>query len=419
MLKLLILTSVFPYGSGEEFFEREILQWSHYSENFSITIMPLRRAESIRAVGSSIHLSDALIQKNFYEKYGYALSSMCTRRFWAEVLSLARSNRLSIRSIKSLIVCAGTIHLVKNKLRRFIEVNGNFDLGYSYWNEATAYALCDLKEDGLIAHVISRAHGADLYEYRRPSGYAPFKRFFINKFDAVYVLADKARSYMIENYDADPKVIKVAPLGVVCSAIKPDSPNDNILRVLSLSYCVQLKRVDKIIDSLALLGDSCPQLKVNWTHIGGGALLEDLKRYAAKRLEGVGNVSYSFLGPMRNSDVRAFLDANYFDMIVNCSDLEGMPVSLMEAMSYGIPAIAPDIGEVGSLVNEENGILIPANPTVETIASAIQALAFSKEASAARQRAEDLVRNSFNEDVNYIKFISDLSLLAGAANESR
>lgn len=40
------------------------------------------------------------------------------------------------------------------------------------------------------------------------------------------------------------------------------------------------------------------------------------------------------------------------------SDSEGIPVSIMEAMSFGIPVIARNVGGMSEIVNEENGLLL-------------------------------------------------------------
>ncbi len=34
---------------------------------------------------------------------------------------------------------------------------------------------------------------------------------------------------------------------------------------------------------------------------------------------------------------------------------EGMPMSILEAMSYGLPIISTDVGSIPSVVNEKNG----------------------------------------------------------------
>ncbi|MFZ3115582.1 MAG: glycosyltransferase [Syntrophales bacterium] len=52
---------------------------------------------------------------------------------------------------------------------------------------------------------------------------------------------------------------------------------------------------------------------------------------------------------------------------------EGIPVSLMEAMAYGIPVIATATGGIPELVSENNGILVPQKNSV-ALADAIERL---------------------------------------------
>lgn len=52
---------------------------------------------------------------------------------------------------------------------------------------------------------------------------------------------------------------------------------------------------------------------------------------------------------------------NDFDLFVNMSLSEGIPVSIMEAISFGIPIIATNVGGNAEIVNDETGVLIPVN----------------------------------------------------------
>lgn len=54
------------------------------------------------------------------------------------------------------------------------------------------------------------------------------------------------------------------------------------------------------------------------------------------------------------------------------SETEGVPVSIMEAFSVGIPALATDVGGVAELVNGQNGALLSAEVTIGEIAQKIQ-----------------------------------------------
>ena len=47
------------------------------------------------------------------------------------------------------------------------------------------------------------------------------------------------------------------------------------------------------------------------------------------------------------------------DLFVNLSTIEGVPVSIMEAQSSGIPVLATDVGSSKEIVDDDNGFLIP------------------------------------------------------------
>jgi glycosyltransferase involved in cell wall biosynthesis len=42
------------------------------------------------------------------------------------------------------------------------------------------------------------------------------------------------------------------------------------------------------------------------------------------------------------------------------SDWEGVPVSLIEALAHGVPAVASDVGGVAELIGGGCGVLVPA-----------------------------------------------------------
>jgi glycosyltransferase involved in cell wall biosynthesis len=60
-----------------------------------------------------------------------------------------------------------------------------------------------------------------------------------------------------------------------------------------------------------------------------------------------------------------------FDVFINTSRSEGIPVSLMEAMSCGIPCIAPKVGGIPELIDgKSGGKLISSEARPEEIVSA-------------------------------------------------
>ena len=57
------------------------------------------------------------------------------------------------------------------------------------------------------------------------------------------------------------------------------------------------------------------------------------------------------------------------DLLINLSSSEGIPVSMMEAISFGIPVFANDVGGISEIVQPETGELIPDKLSAKEIAS--------------------------------------------------
>ena len=68
----------------------------------------------------------------------------------------------------------------------------------------------------------------------------------------------------------------------------------------------------------------------------------------------------TLMGRLSNTEVIKYYAENDVSYFVNVSTTEGVPVSIMEAMSFGIPAIATDVGGSGEIVSDENGRIINA-----------------------------------------------------------
>ena len=74
---------------------------------------------------------------------------------------------------------------------------------------------------------------------------------------------------------------------------------------------------------------------------------------------------------MSNQQIIDFYAKTPLDLFINVSESEGIPVSIMEAMSFGIPAIATNVGGTNEIVNQKNGYLIDSESTSEEISNYI------------------------------------------------
>ena len=90
------------------------------------------------------------------------------------------------------------------------------------------------------------------------------------------------------------------------------------------------------------------------------------------------NVRIILAGRMSNGEVLHYYETHSFDVFVNVSTNEGVPVSIMEAISYNIPAVATDVGATSEVVTPNSGVLVSENPTIEEIKNAIVKAVTSK-----------------------------------------
>lgn len=242
----------------------------------------------------------------------------------------------------------------------------DFPIFYSYWMYEAAYICARLKTLYPKCTFVTRCHGYDLYEERHPNGYLPFRNFILRKADLICPISDNGKEYLLKQYGSKIKnKIQIARLGTIRKAEIPAiQENENAVVLVSCSNLVDVKRVDLIISALRKTRKS-----IVWYHFGDGELRSSLERQASSLPK---NIRYKFMGYKANEDVQKFYAEHYIDAFVNVSKSEGVPVSVMEAESYGIPVIATDVGGTSEIVhNGKNGILLTADFTDEELLDAI------------------------------------------------
>jgi glycosyltransferase involved in cell wall biosynthesis len=144
-----------------------------------------------------------------------------------------------------------------------------------------------------------------------------------------------------------------------------------------------------LIDAAAIIMKSIPNIR--FVIIGDGPLQEKIESQIrdAKLMN-----QFKLLG--KRSDVQLLLPG--LDVFVLPSIREGFPISLLEAMSCGIPVIASNVGGTSEAIKDDNGILVPpADPQV--LAEKIQQLILDpKLAISLGKKARQYVVNNFNLD---------------------
>lgn len=414
MKSLLILTESFPYEGGEQFIESEISYWGKTFFDKVYLSPNSANSDNIRFYPGEITLYPKNNISKLYIIY-FIISAIFSSIFCKEFNYFRNEKKISVRNIASALKFIAQVKIKKKQLLNIIEnIPGGISV-YSYWNDIDFYAACELKKEGKVLKVFSRAHGYDCYEERRINSYMPLKRQYNNIADKVFLISNLAKKYYKDAYNYCESKLDISRLGVSIPTNQEQKYNldKKKIRVLSISNCVPIKRIDKIIKVLTHLSIK-EKICVEWLHIGGGFLLESLKKQAQDncRIEGNDLFKYEFRGFLPNNKVQEILLNQKFDLFINTSESEGVPVSIMEAMSYSIPVIAPDVGGISEIVNSKNGVLLTSNPSLEEIENSIKKIYYSPCYLEYRINAFLMAKSNFNADINYKDFVEKIKKIS-------
>ena len=272
-------------------------------------------------------------------------------------------------------------------------------LVYSYWGDKLALLLPLLKKKfGVVA--VARFHRTDLYEYAC-GGYKPFRKWLFNSLDVAIPIAEDGKRYLEEHYGNEaPRNIVVHRLGVFDHGLNPEEEKP-AFQIVSCSHIVPVKRVAFLAEAIGGLG-----FKVRWTHIGDGPLRAEVEAVIEKFPENVNGV---LLGAMPNAEVLRYYSENHVDLFVNVSESEGVPVSIMEAFSFGIPVLATDTGGVSEIVDETVGKLLHVDISTEQLRKEIVGFYNNPNRGLMRSNARNRWAERCDARQKYITFCEFLS----------
>ena len=228
---------------------------------------------------------------------------------------------------------------------------------YSFWFKDTAIAAALLKEKMRMKgfhnlFFYSRAHGYDLYSERSKYG-AVFQKYCLDKLDYLFPCSKAGELYLKNKYEIYSNKIVCSYLGVVngFEPIWKDEKDEFV--VATCSNVNNIKRLDLLVDELNML-KTMINVPIKWLCIGNGESLKTLKKIASNQ-----NFEFVSFGGLNNKQVFDLYSKIKIDCFINVSSSEGLPVSIMEAQSFGIVSFATDVGGTSEIVDESRtGFLI-------------------------------------------------------------
>jgi glycosyltransferase involved in cell wall biosynthesis len=282
-------------------------------------------------------------------------------------------------------------------LNSIIDIKKN-NYFYSFWFSHQATILSIMVKNKFIKGYFSRAHKFDLYENIGHENYIPFRKLQLKTANKVFTVSQSGSEYLRKLYPKFSSKIDFSRLGVKQIANNPNiEQNSAVYRIISISNLVPVKRVDLIIEILKHL-----KKDYEWVHFGDGFLMEVLQKQAFNI--NIPNVKICLEGSKQNYEVMDFLKNNHVSVLLNTSISEGVPFSIMEAISFGIPVVATDVGGTSEIVNNSVGRLIEAHFDPQKIAELIDNNIEQWIDIEFRKKIQDNWNEKFNANKNYFEF---------------
>lgn len=415
MKRLLILfTNGFPYNNSEPFLEKEYPLYRTYFDKvlISAACSPGEKPTRILDEGFTEVLEDYTLEQDVPSVLSSIPHLLADGKYYRELFQLGKRGQLTPGRFYEITVTAMCGNHRAHRVRKWLKQHSEYDeiVLYCYWMTIPAYGALKLKKllGNQNIRVVSRCHGYDLYSERSKPGYLPFQEMNVKSLDVVAPVSKNGAAYLRKKYGENAH-IETRYLGVLCPENQNPVSERKALRILSCARVIPLKRLSRIVDALALLEET----PVQWTHIGDGTGLADLKGYAREKLSGRENISVSFLGGISNQQVYELYEKEPFHVFLNVSQTEGVPVSIMEAMCFGIPVVATDVGGTSELVEDQvSGYLLNRDFRDADLAGRMMEMACLPEIRYEEMRfqARKTIRDRFDAEINYGRFIEEVLL---------
>ncbi|MFL2599970.1 MAG: glycosyltransferase [Flavobacteriaceae bacterium] len=393
-MNLFLFTANFPFGKSEAFIENEINILSNkfnkvfifpncgkgnkrgIPDNVEVILLNEEYRRSVVLKSDLSLILSILIKENILKS--------CVKNNFRETLSYLL--RLVFKS-----------YLLNEWISKH---NSNNTIYYSYWFDDWATILSVLKFKKIIPDFISRAHGFDLYDYRSDSEKIKFRKFQMENVKNVFTVSKDGESFLKRRFPKYSKKVLKSYLGTKDFGLSAFEPSKN-LKILTISNINYLKRIHLLVEALKFV-----RINVEWTHFGDGELFDEINDLSNKLPK---NIICHFMGHKSNTFLMDYIKNHHFDVFINLSKFEGLPVSIIEAISFGIPVFATDAGGSREIVNYSTGKLFKNNFKTEDLSASLNNFLQSEYSQFTfREGVRDFWLKNFDAKKNYEDFIVEL-----------
>jgi glycosyltransferase involved in cell wall biosynthesis len=397
---VLIFTDSYPYGKAEPFLKTELEYFAHSFEN--VSVFPLETGLNIekREVPEKVKIIDPVFKRIKNKKElltkGLFNSSLLAALIKEGIRSGAYKSWPRFRIwFTHLLLIRSLLAEIRN--RDLVQFFMRFDILYFYWGLRWSQVIPFLPEE-LKPKIITRFHGSDLYEHTN-NGYIPWRRQQLERMNHAVVISEKGEKYIEDMYPFMKGKTLLSRIGTLDYGLNPRSESDSF-RIVSCSNINAVKRVELIVQALGHM-----KISIEWTHFGDGPFKNKVEKLASALSP---NIKWRLAGALSHDELMHYYQNSPVDLFLNVSSSEGVPVSVMEAMSFGIPVIATDVGGTSEIVSEKTGLLIDKDFTPALLAKRIEEMAGRSDLEIIRRSAREEWENKSMAKNLYPEFITRL-----------
>ena len=253
-------------------------------------------------------------------------------------------------------------------LRREVTLlHAHISMRGSFWRKSLFVVLARRFNVPVVAHL----HGSDFERFvtEQPVWRRRLVVTQLERMDVVLVLGERWRQYILSI--APSAHVQVLPNWVRLPDAEVAHSQRDTVELLFLGIVGRRKGIYELLEALAIVQKQIPSIRLT---VGGNGDIAAAQS-AADRL-GIAHL-VSFAGWVAGDAKRRLLQNS--DVYVLPSHNEGLPVSILEAMSWQLPIISTDVGAIAELVRQDVDGLIVQPGDVAALAAAIVRLAVSIE----------------------------------------
>lgn len=416
MKKLIIIfTYKFPFEPPtEQFLLDEVITFDKF--DWDVIIVPTARIIDINNKYNQINIRYIRLNRlNKFIEFFIGLKCIFDKYFWLDIIKLIKTkiDKSFVYKLKEIIYQYFQIHI---RVSLFANIKNSFCFEkydkivlYSYWFGPMTVSACRIANINNIIDktvIISRAHGdGDLYLKNEVGNFRPCVDELLKYKVNIFTISNCGKSLL--NSQGFQSVI-VSRLGVINKNVNNlNTINKNNFLIVSCSTINSNKRVIDIAKSIFAINS----FNIDWVHFGGGDKFIELNKWCIDNNKK--NINYKLFGYLKHDEIMNYYNENNPDLFINLSLVEGIPVSIMEAFSFGIPCIATDVGATSEIVNNKNGFLIDKNFDHLSVAKIIESYKNLTEDEKMNYRKNALItwRELYNSEENFKEFVGKINSL--------